>query len=94
MAKLYFSTQDLLGLNPAVSAFKVFDPAKHTCKTVDPKNPNRAVRCSVADKVNDYQEHDLIFEITDSGKVGDDVGAADQESVAGKLADMLASREQ
>ena len=96
MAKLYFSIQDLLGVNPPVRAFKAFNPEDHTYKTVipaaNPKDNPRPARCSVADKVEDYQKHNLIFEITNDAKVGEDVSAADQESVADILADMLDAR--
>lgn len=92
MAKLYFSIEDLLGLNPPVRAFKAFNPEGHTCKTVipaaNPKDPPIPARCSVADKIEDYQKRDLIFEITNDAKVGEDASAADQKSVA----DMLEAR--
>lgn len=93
MAKLYFSIQDLLGLNPPVRAFKTFNPGDHTCKTVipaaNPKDSPIPARCSVADKVEDYQKHDLIFEITNDAKVDEDASATDQKRVT----DMLGARE-
>ena len=67
---LYYSTHNLSGIKPPITAFRVFNPVNH--KTVDGK--------PMTEKVEEFQERGLLVRVAGNSKVGTQIAPKGKNS--------------